>query len=180
MYWLWWSLTNPSVPLHIDHCAILQLWRETNVWRNHKKSLRHTTDVPFAYIRRLWGFQRGFHVASRVTQNTTLQWTYIPREMKPCLNAKDCHTFSLISLLCKFGKGRIISTTSYHIYNNISTLVLSMTAGTAVSYHFCWSNLCREAKGRVGCGRLNCLNLSSAWGYSPGMNINILERFIAV
>ena len=180
MYWLWWSMTNPSFHCTQTTVAILQLWREASVWRHHEKSLRPTTDMPFACLQRLWGFHQGFHVASWITQNPTLQWTYVPQELRPCLNVKDCHMFSSCFSALWIGNSRNNSfCTSYHQYNKISTLVLSITAGTGISYHFCWSSLCREAKGRMGCGRLNRLDLPSTWGYPPGTNRNILESFIA-
>lgn len=73
-----------------------------------------------------------------------------------------------------------------HQYKKISVFVLSIThfwhwhfSLLLFSHYSCWSSLCRDIKGRTGCGKLNCLDLPSAWCYPPAVNKNIAETFTA-
>lgn len=123
-------------------------------------------------------------VSWRAKQSHTLQWTCVPQELRPCLNLKGLVFFHPVSLL---GNRRKISfCTLHHQYNKISPLVLSVThfwqwhySLLLFSHYSCWSSLCRDIKGRTGCGKLNCLNLPSAWCYPPAVNKNIAESFTA-
>lgn len=136
---------------------------ERPVYRHRDRSLRHTTDKPATVY-------RGFEVStshfmwlleSHKTPHCSLCGGHLESHKTPHCNLwgssgtktfPECQRLSYVFSSCVtalwIGNRRSNSSrTSHHRYNKTSALVLRIGAGTGVSYRFCWSSLCRAAKG---------------------------------
>lgn len=118
-----------------------------------------------------WGFMK-----SRTKPHTAMN--ICPSGTETLSEVQRSHTFlSCFSAFWIRNRRKNSFCTLCHQYSNISALVPSIThfwhwhySLLLLSHYSCWSSLCRSIKGRMGCGKLNHLNLPSAWCYPPAVN----------
>lgn len=172
MCWLGW----PLIPRHRNHCynspALKRSQCTETPWEIAKAHRRQAFCLSTEALR----FSPG--VSWRGKQNHTLQWTYVPQELRPCLNLKYLTPFHPVSLLSESGLGGKIPSI-FHAINTIKYQPYS-TVSLALCWHWHYSPLLLEQPvQRTGCGKLNHLDLPSAWCCPPAMNKSIAESFTA-